>query len=339
MGLSKFVVRDAHESHWKRTFTITPLLISSTSLFRVLPSPPLDGSVLILRFTWISREFRLKMRDIVIRFSSANLRMHLSLACCRVCDQRVKMAWMKEWNLTRQQSGYKTKLMKWKCSRWTTLGLVFAIGLQRMTQHHAFLDRKAGNAEKGHDYSWRHLRVVEEHRSSLETWIMSQAWHCSTSGLDLYQDYTVSVVYMCMCVVGFQELGEFEETGELTQVWLGLVYKHHRWWLSRGWLWPAMEITPCQYSPCRWCWIVCFGLRAWNYAVVAFVPWRAAVWDKVGKINSPGMGWEASDWWLASDGGADGAVVGDGGPHPSGKISQRRTQSSHHVVKCSMWCR
>jgi len=35
-------------------------------------------------------------------------------------------------------------------------------------------------------------------------------------------------------------------------------------------------------------------------------------------------------------GGADGAVVGDGGPHPSGEVSRRRTQSSRRVAERSI---
>lgn len=38
------------------------------------------------------------------------------------------------------------------------------------------------------------------------------------------------------------------------------------------------------------------------------------------------------DGWRVS-GGADGAVVGDGGPHPSGEVSRRRTQSSLRVAE------
>lgn len=41
------------------------------------------------------------------------------------------------------------------------------------------------------------------------------------------------------------------------------------------------------------------------------------------------------DGWRVS-GGADGAVVGDGGPHPSGEVSRRRTQSSRRVAERSM---
>ena len=39
--------------------------------------------------------------------------------------------------------------------------------------------------------------------------------------------------------------------------------------------------------------------------------------------------------WRVS-GGADGAVVGDGGPHPSGEVSRRRTQSSRRVAERSI---
>jgi hypothetical protein len=41
------------------------------------------------------------------------------------------------------------------------------------------------------------------------------------------------------------------------------------------------------------------------------------------------------DGWRVS-GGADGAVVGDGGPHPSGEVSRRRTQSSRRVAERSI---
>jgi hypothetical protein len=41
------------------------------------------------------------------------------------------------------------------------------------------------------------------------------------------------------------------------------------------------------------------------------------------------------DGWRVS-GGADGAAVGDGGPHPSGEVSRRRTQSSRRVAERSM---
>lgn len=41
------------------------------------------------------------------------------------------------------------------------------------------------------------------------------------------------------------------------------------------------------------------------------------------------------DGWRVS-GGAEGAVVGDGGPHPSGEVSRRRTQSSRRVAERSM---
>jgi hypothetical protein len=41
------------------------------------------------------------------------------------------------------------------------------------------------------------------------------------------------------------------------------------------------------------------------------------------------------DGWRVS-GGADGAVVGDGGPHPSGEVSRRRTQSSLLVAERSI---
>ena len=50
-----------------------------------------------------------------------------------------------------------------------TFAPVFALGQRRTTQYHAFLDRKVGDAEMRRDYAWRHLRVVEEHRSSLRT--------------------------------------------------------------------------------------------------------------------------------------------------------------------------
>lgn len=38
------------------------------------------------------------------------------------------------------------------------------------------------------------------------------------------------------------------------------------------------------------------------------------------------------DGWRVR-GGADGAAVGDGGPHPSGEVSRRRTQSSRRVAE------
>jgi hypothetical protein len=41
------------------------------------------------------------------------------------------------------------------------------------------------------------------------------------------------------------------------------------------------------------------------------------------------------DGWRVS-GGADGTAVGDGGPHPSGEVSRRRTQSSRRVAERSM---
>jgi len=41
------------------------------------------------------------------------------------------------------------------------------------------------------------------------------------------------------------------------------------------------------------------------------------------------------DGWRVS-GGADGAVVCDGGPHPSGEVSRRRTQSSRRVAERSI---
>ena len=41
------------------------------------------------------------------------------------------------------------------------------------------------------------------------------------------------------------------------------------------------------------------------------------------------------DGWRVS-GGADGTAVGDGGPHPSGEVSRRRTQSSCRVAERSM---
>jgi len=41
------------------------------------------------------------------------------------------------------------------------------------------------------------------------------------------------------------------------------------------------------------------------------------------------------DGWRVS-GGADGAVVGDGGPHSSGEVSRRRTQSSLRVAERSI---
>ena len=41
------------------------------------------------------------------------------------------------------------------------------------------------------------------------------------------------------------------------------------------------------------------------------------------------------DGWRVS-GGADGAAVGDGGPHPSGEVSRRRTQSSLRVAERSI---
>lgn len=41
------------------------------------------------------------------------------------------------------------------------------------------------------------------------------------------------------------------------------------------------------------------------------------------------------DGWRVS-GGADGAMVGDWGPHPSGEVSRRRTQSSRRVAERSI---
>jgi hypothetical protein len=41
------------------------------------------------------------------------------------------------------------------------------------------------------------------------------------------------------------------------------------------------------------------------------------------------------DGWRVS-GGADGTAVGDGGPHPSGDVSRRRTQSSRRLAERSM---
>ena len=41
------------------------------------------------------------------------------------------------------------------------------------------------------------------------------------------------------------------------------------------------------------------------------------------------------DGWRVS-GGADGVAVGDGGPHPSGEVSRRRTQSSRRVAERSI---
>jgi hypothetical protein len=41
------------------------------------------------------------------------------------------------------------------------------------------------------------------------------------------------------------------------------------------------------------------------------------------------------DGWRVS-GGADGAAVGDGGPHPSGEVSRRRTQSSRRLAERSI---
>jgi len=61
-------------------------------------------------------------------------------------------------------------------SRRTILAPVFMLGLRRMTQGCAFLDRKVGDAEMRRDYSWGHLQTL----------MTPRVWWCRASGLDLY---------------------------------------------------------------------------------------------------------------------------------------------------------